>query len=300
MNKNPQTNRFWRILGPILGYFGIQFLAQFFVQMGIMMAHIQEIAAVMQGADAMTYSEMMTELTVKLAGWMVEYQGLIAGFVALFTLPLPFFLYRRDRKLEQALKLPVNKKAPMKKYGWILLFGVAFGLASNVLIVMSGLAMKDTSYLNVSKTLYSQGMGVMLLCQGILVPLTEEWMFRGVLYRRCREQMPFWSAAFSVSLLFAFMHGSITQLTYTLVLGLFLAYVYEKFGSLKAPILLHMVLNCLSVVITKENILLWICSDMMRMSVSVIICAFLGALAFVEIRKLQEKPDVVIPENVEP
>lgn len=279
-----------------MAYFGIQFLAQFVVQMIIMMTHMQEIAGIMQASPDITYQEMVTQLTVKLTEWLVIYQSQIAGFVALCTLPLPFFLYRRDRKMEQAVNLPVNKKAPAGKYVWILVFGVAFGLAMNVLIVMSGLAMKDTSYLNTSKTLYSSSIGVLLVCQGVLVPLAEEGMFRGILYRRCREQMSFWSAAFTVSLLFAFMHGSITQLTYTLVLGMFLSYFYEKYGSLKAPMLLHIILNCVSVIITKKEILLWICSDYMRMGICVVVCAFLASTAFVEIRKIDEKPEM--PEMV--
>lgn len=292
MNKNPQSRRFWRILGPILGYFGIQFVAQFVVQIIIMMLHMQDIVGIMQGTPDMTYTDLVTQMTVKLTNWIVMYQSQIAGFVAICTLPLPIVLYRKDRKMEQAANLPVNKKAPVQQYVWIVLFGIAFGLAMNVLIVMSGLAMKDTSYLNASKALYSQSMGIMLLCQGILVPIAEEWMFRGVLYRRFREQMSFWGAAFTVALFFALIHGSITQITYTLILGVFLAYFYEKYGSLKAPILLHILLNCVSIVATKKDILLWLCSDMMRMSVCVVGCAFFGALAFVQIRKIDEKPEV--------
>lgn len=224
----------------------------------------------------------------------MEYQSLISGFLALCTIPLPAFLFWRDRKMERAVQLPVNKVAPLKKYTWILLFGAAFCVGMNVVMVMSGLAMKDVSFLNVSKALYSESLGVMLVCQGLIVPIAEEWMFRGVLYRRCREQMKFWGAAFSVSLLFAFIHGSVTQMAYTLILGIFLAYVYEKFGSLKAPMFLHILVNSISIVLTKKELLLWLCSDFMRMAVCVVGCAFIGALAFVEIRKIEEKPEITV------
>lgn len=294
MNRTPQSKRFWRILGPILIYFGIQFVGQMIVQTVVLATHMQDLVGMMQSAQTESYPEVVATLSMKLMEWMMEYQSLISGFLALCTIPLPAFLFWRDRKMERAVQLPVNKVAPLKKYIWILLFGAAFCVGMNVVMVMSGLAMKDVSFLNVSKALYSESLGVMLVCQGLIVPIAEEWMFRGVLYRRCREQMKFWGAAFSVSLLFAFIHGSVTQMAYTLILGIFLAYVYEKFGSLKAPIFLHILVNSISIVLTKKELLLWLCSDFMRMAVCVVGCAFIGALAFVEIRKIEEKPEITV------
>lgn len=294
MNRTPQSKRFWRILGPILIYFGIQFVGQMIVQTVVLATHMQDLVEMMQSAQTESYPEVVATLSVKLMEWMMEYQSLISGFLALCTIPLPAFLFWRDRKMERAVQLPVNKVAPLKKYIWILLFGAAFCVEMNVVMVMSGLAMKDVSFLNVSKALYSESLGVMLVCQGLIVPIAEEWMFRGVLYRRCREQMKFWGAAFSVSLLFAFIHGSVTQMAYTLILGIFLAYVYEKFGSLKAPMFLHILVNSISIVLTKKELLLWLCSDFMRMAVCVVGSAFIGALAFVEIRKIEEKPEITV------
>lgn len=294
MNRTPQSKRFWRILGPILIYFGIQFVGQMIVQTVVLATHMQDLVEMMQSAQTESYPEVVATLSVKLMEWMMEYQSLISGFLALCTIPLPAFLFWRDRKMERAVQLPVNKVAPLKKYIWILLFGAAFCVGMNVVMVMSGLAMKDVFFLNVSKALYSESLGVMLVCQGLIVPIAEEWMFRGVLYRRCREQMKFWGAAFSVSLLFAFIHGSVTQMAYTLILGIFLAYVYEKFGSLKAPMFLHILVNSISIVLTKKELLLWLCSDFMRMAVCVVGSAFIGALAFVEIRKIEEKPEITV------
>ena len=291
MNRTPQSKRFWRILGPILVYFGIQFVGQVIVQTVVLATHMQDLVGMMQSAQTESYPEVVAALSVKMMGWMMEYQSLISGFLALCTIPLPAFLFWRDRKMERDVQLPVNKKAPLKQYIWILLFGAAFCIGMNVVMVMSGLAMKDASYLNVSKAMYSESIGIMLICQGLIVPIAEEWMFRGVLYRRCREQMKFWGAAFSVSLFFAFIHGSVTQMAYTLILGVFLAYVYEKFGSLKAPMFLHILVNAISIVLTKKEILIWLCSNFMRMAICVVGCAFVGALAYVEIRKIDEKPE---------
>lgn len=297
MNRTPQSKRFWRILGPILFYWGIQFVAQMAVQLIIMAVHAQEFMGIMQSVQS--YTEAVSELTVKMVELILKYQSQISAFVALCTIPMTAVLFSRDRKMEKSVQLPVNKKAPLRQYMWILLFGSAFCLGMNVIVAMSGLAMKDASFLTASENIYSEGIVVLLICQGILVPIGEEMMFRGVLYRRCREQMGFWGAAFSVSCFFAFVHGSVTQLLYTLVLGLFLAYFYEKFGSLKAAVLLHMLVNTVAILITKTGALVWLCSGVARMGICVVACAFVGAFAFVEIRKIDEKPELPTMEKGE-
>lgn len=292
MNRTPQSKRFWRILGPILIYWGIQFLAQIIVQTMIMITHMQEVLGVMESLNSETYMDLVAQLSVTLTKIMLQYQSQISAFIALCTIPLAAFLFSRDRKMEKDGQLLVNKKAPWVQYIWVLIFGIVFCLGGNVLLAMSGLAMKDTSYITASAAIYSESMAVLLLCQGIVVPIAEELMFRGVLFKRCREQMSFWGAAFSVSCFFAFVHGTVTQLMYTLILGIFLAYVYEKLGSLKAPVLLHILVNVVSIVATKTGVLVWLCSSVMRMAVCIIGCAFIGAIAFVKIQKIDEKPEI--------
>lgn len=283
MNRTPQSRRFWRILGPILLYWLIQFVAQIIVQMAVMMLHVDEIAEIIQSTSSETYLELVAGLTVKMEELMARHQGVIAGFIAICTLPLTAFLFHRDQKRE----IRRNNGVQAVKYLWILLFGAAFCLGMNVLTVMSGLAMQDTAYLSASADLYTESLAVLLVCQGIVVPVAEEMMFRGVLYRRCREQMQFWPAAFAVSCLFAFTHSSVTQLLYTFVLALFLSYFYEKFGSFRAPVLLHIVVNVVSVTVTKTAVLNWICADFLRMSICVVACAFAAASAFVMIMKIK-------------
>lgn len=68
-------------------------------------------------------------------------------------------------------------------------------------------------------------------------------MFRGVLYQRYRETRGFYYAAIWSALFFSVTHTNTVQMIYTFLLGILLCYIYEKFGSMKAPIMLHVVLN---------------------------------------------------------
>lgn len=299
MNRTPQSRQFWRILGPVMIYWGIQLAAMLIVGSIAVILNAEAVVGVAQSATSESLMEQTVELSAKLVQTMMEHQSLISAFVALCTIPPAFFLFSADRKAEKAAQMPVNKKAPLVQYIWILLFGTAFCLGMNVIIIMSGLAMKDTTFISSSEVMYSEGIVVMVICQGVIVPIAEELMFRGVLYKRCREQMQFFGAAFSVSCFFAFIHGSVTQLAYTLILGMFLAYFYEKFGSLKAAVFLHMLVNVVSIVITRTGVLTWICSDLMRMAFCVVVCAFIGAAAFVRIQRIEEKPEIHVEVNLD-
>ena len=123
---------------------------------------------------------------------------------------------------------------------------------------------------------------------GIITPLAEEMMFRGVLFGRCREQMGFYRAAIWSSLFFSMIHGNMVQMVYALALGMFLCYVYEKFGSLKASVLLHITINMVSLIATKAGLLTWLCMSPGRLAFGVIGCAFVGAVVFVNIQKCSD------------
>ena len=88
----------------------------------------------------------------------------------------------------------------------------------------------------------------------LLAPLIEEILFRGFLQTFIRQHLGSRQAIGITSLLFALFHyapeqglGNIPIVGSLLVLALFLGFVYEKRGSLLAPITLHACFNSISV-----------------------------------------------------
>ena len=65
-----------------------------------------------------------------------------------------------------------------------------------------------------------------------------------------------------------------------------LAYVYEKYGSVKAPILAHITANILSVVGTQFQWFDWLFKDPMRVGISTVLCAFITSSIYVMIQRL--------------
>lgn len=85
-----------------------------------------------------------------------------------------------------------------------------------------------------------------ILCYEIVAPISEELVFRQVIYKRLRGISPVWVAVMISALLFGLYHGNLVQGIYAFIMGCLLALVYEWTGSFVAPVLFHMIANHLS------------------------------------------------------
>jgi membrane protease YdiL (CAAX protease family) len=86
-----------------------------------------------------------------------------------------------------------------------------------------------------------------ILIAVVAAPLTEELIFRGCLYGILRQIGGKFVAIAVSSLLFALIHGHAPSLAGLMILSVGLSLLYEKTGSLWAPILLHAAFNGLSI-----------------------------------------------------
>ena len=102
---------------------------------------------------------------------------------------------------------------------------------------------------------------VMTLGAVLLVPMVEETIYRGVIFRGILNRSKFLAYTAS-ALLFAAIHiaGYVTQydaltlvvcLAQYLPAGLILAWSYEKSGTIVSPILIHMTVNQIGMLLTR-------------------------------------------------
>lgn len=85
----------------------------------------------------------------------------------------------------------------------------------------------------------------------IAAPITEETLFRGLLFGALRSRTPFWVAAALSGILFGSVHltsGDVAVAGLLSFLGVILAWLYERTGSLGPPIVLHMVNNGIAII----------------------------------------------------
>ena len=88
-----------------------------------------------------------------------------------------------------------------------------------------------------------------ILVVGILAPIFEELIFRKVLIDRLSRYSTF-LAVFVSGLFFGLYHGNFSQFFFATGIGLLFAFLYSKTGKIHLTIILHMIVNLFTSVIT--------------------------------------------------
>lgn len=180
-------------------------------------------------------------LAGNLLGGMDAYMLLTLVGYYLPALPLAFWLCRK-------IPVPPRTRRPFsvrRLVRWLVIgiglmwFGSLVGdWLSDLVFRVAMLEPVDL----VTEAISEMPLSVVLLGGCILGPLCEEVLFRGLLAGRLARygQKP---AAFVSALLFGLYHANLSQFCYAFLLGLLLAYAYFYTGTLKMPVLLHILIN---------------------------------------------------------
>jgi len=84
----------------------------------------------------------------------------------------------------------------------------------------------------------------------LLAPIGEELFFRGVLFAGLSQRLPIWVAALVSGLTFGLAHGDLWNLPSLALIGIGLAYVYYRNGTLWSNITSHATVNGITLVLT--------------------------------------------------
>ncbi|MGN0203915.1 MAG: lysostaphin resistance A-like protein [Coprococcus sp.] len=241
MAQESWFERIWRLMTPELVYFGICYLVDIVVGMywgySIMGDYIADDLTVDVEGFTATMMEMLMEYAMLLQS--------IAALVAIFFLAR---MYLNDYKKRRF----VFDKRSVKTPYWILLIpaGVFASLAGNMLMNVSDLAEMSESFQESEQLLFSGPFIIQIVGIGLIIPVCEELIYRGLIYMRMRQYLNVNLAIVASALIFGIVHGNIVQGIYAFMIGILFAYAYEKYGSLKAPVILHISANILSLALT--------------------------------------------------
>lgn len=180
-----------------------------------------------------------------------------------------WFPYRRDqamRGIDRPIPLHFRGCAPV-----IILLGIGICISVNNIISLTPLPELSPGFEAVSENLYSPSFLIQVLGPGLVIPAAEEMIFRGLMYAPLKDRMPFWPAAVISSLLFGLYHGNLLQGVYAFLLGLIMAWLYERFQTLAAPWIFHAAANLTSILIVNTGFVV--------LSVQNEAAVFYGALA---------------------
>lgn len=267
----------WRCITPVLVYLILQSLVSSVV---IMAYYVKQGFFSQSGVSA---EELMNQIVSSTLANMnvLSYIAMIVGYVIL--IPIFWYMYRKDLAQDQVMGYETRRKmqVPPVMYGILIAAGAVSCLAASNMISMSGLVGSSENYAEAAGTLYSTGPVLELIGLGILAPIAEEFLFRGLVYRRFKEfNTVIWSMIWA-SLVFALLHGNMVQGIYAFIMGFLLCYVYERYQSLLAPVVMHMASNLVAVTASETGVLDFIYgSQGMLYGVTFVCCVVLVAMIY--------------------
>ncbi len=98
-------------------------------------------------------------------------------------------------------------------------------------------------YETVKQIQYSVPLLLGLILYGIVSPLVEEIVFRGIVFNRIKRFYSVPKAVICSALLFGAFHGNLPQFVYGTCMGVLIALCYEWTGCFYAPLLFHAAAN---------------------------------------------------------
>lgn len=93
------------------------------------------------------------------------------------------------------------------------------------------------------------GLLVAIMLGALVAPVVEELFFRGFLYPALRRRLGVAGGIVLSAVIFGLFHANVWLFFPTAIIGIILAYLYEREGSLGPPIVLHSLNNLISIVI---------------------------------------------------
>lgn len=152
----------------------------------------------------------------------------------------------------------------------VVILGITSALALNILVEL--LSVSSEKYDNVEAIQYSVPIWLGLLLYGIVSPVTEEIVFRGITYNRMKRYYSVVPCVIVSALLFGGFHANLPQFLYGTCMGVLMALVYEWVRSFAAPLLFHMAANVIVFVLSE-------CAPDMAAKMTVLHCAAFAVIA---------------------
>lgn len=198
----------WKIIKWPLLYFLAQFILVF------IMSYIYN----MNGNDMNLFNEFLG-----------NNQIYIVGIISLIFIPLLILEYKKYKKESKKSKIQIS---------YLLIVGIIISLIYNIFAYYMNDFTLKTNLFNENDHIL-----VTILATGILGPIIEELMFRGIIYNEFKNKFTNMKAILLTTTFFAIIHFNIFQMIYAFAIGFILMFVYEKYKTIKAPIILHMASN---------------------------------------------------------
>lgn len=220
------------------------------------------------------------------------------------TIPFVASFYRQDMAIEQTVygkrrvvlkhhaaeKNPADMEAAAETVRLVsvtldsvlaLVAGAALGIGVNNVIAMTPLIRMSAGFSEANQAFFAGKIVFELLGSGLLIPIAEELLYRGVVYKRLRLLVGVTPAIVLSAVIFGGMHFNLVQFLYAGILGLLLALLVERTGFVHTAVLAHMAANVAAIVRQETGFLSFSYEpDAAGIGVTVLFLAVAGTAAF--------------------
>lgn len=240
MNEKFSFQKAWEILFPYILYY-LSYNAAYLILAFLYQVSVKSIGG--------AYGAFMTANEATVSGAVGGLCSLI-GILPLFPMLKKELLWRAEKVVEGETTFGNDKQERkstgckrMKKLTITVILAVSVSLGLNALLALTGFVESSQTYEQVADRQYGVVFGLGLLLYGLVSPLAEEVVFRGVIYNRLRRHFGPLVGIVVSALFFGIFHGNLVQGVYGTVMGIFIAYVYERSGKFFTPVFFHAVAN---------------------------------------------------------
>lgn len=135
----------------------------------------------------------------------------------------------------------------------------------------------SASYAEITKTFYTGRLLLEIFALCMVIPIVEELLYRGIVYKRAVDWLGARYAAVVSALIFGLIHMNLVQFIYASLFGLLLAYFAEVTGNLTGAIAAHMAANLTSVLRTETRVFAFLDQSMIVQVLATVLLALIAA-----------------------
>ena len=234
--KNNSFYKVWEVLKPFIIYY-IAYNIAF-----LLIAYLCHAAMEYFGTGFQDFMTARAETVTEL----VNSISMLIAVLPLVPMLRKELSIRNENAGDELIRKAEDSSYTKNRVGAVVLTIVLAASSSvglNSLLSLTGLVHASAAYQDVANQQYSVVFVVGAVLFGLISPITEEIVFRGLVFNRMRRYYPTIAAIIMSGVLFGVYHGNLVQGVYGGCMGILLAYTYERLNSFLIPCLFHATAN---------------------------------------------------------
>lgn len=239
MFEDSTEMKIWRVAYPVLLYLFINMIVQVVFTIAVTMS---EFLAINDGGVWDYFSGYNFSADIERV--VNEHTLLVTLISGVITIPIALGIMKKDQdKIKYAAVGEHVRNINFHSCHFIIIMGILASAGISKIVTLLPIGNILGSYEQISTEFAANALIWQILALVLIGPCTEELIFRGLVYKRIKGYTKSMAGVYISALMFGVYHFNLVQGIYAFVLGILLCYVYEKYETILAPVLLHISAN---------------------------------------------------------